>query len=177
MGDSKKIKNSELVELKNSLLAARKLTGDNEVKNRAKFFYAVNKNIDKIDSELSVIEKMVELADDFKAFDKDRVEKLSLYAKKDENGNPLIVNDVNPVNGQQVQKYEIEDEEGWAKEFKKLEENHKVALDNRKKQMEDYISFMNEYNDIELFSITMDYLPNDCDGELMSSLRVILSDY
>lgn len=171
VGDSTKIQNKELIKLKNSLEAANRLSGENEIGNRGKFFYAVNKNLDKIESELSIIEKIVAVKPGFAEFEKDRMAKLNEAAKKDEKGNPVIITENN------LQRIDVEDMEKWEATMKELQEKHKKAIEERESQKGDYEKFLEEESEIELHNVTLSAIPFDCSGELQRELKILISDY
>lgn len=175
VGDSV-LKNKELRDLKVALEKANRLTGKNEINNRGKFFYAINKNLDKVEREIELIEKVLSPKKEFLEFDQKRIEKLQEFAKKDENGNPLIIKEENE-NGQVLQRYDLEDEKGWEEAFKLLQEENKDVIEERKKQADDYIQLMESDCSIEFFTITLDMIPEDCDGELQRRIKVIINNY
>lgn len=51
----------------------------------ARFSYAVTKNMKMISEELEIIQKSIEQSEEYKVYDKLRIELCEKYAEKDEN--------------------------------------------------------------------------------------------
>lgn len=151
------MKKQEIVDLYNGLSVIKDLKG-------VKLNYAIAKNISLLEPEVKALQKAHMSSDSFQEYEKKRVEIAEKYAKKEENGNPIIVND----------NYILEDKYGFTKEVEKLNKEYKKTIDERKAQMEEVDKLLLEEVPIELHKITLDDIPNDVTTEQMKSIIKII---
>jgi hypothetical protein len=149
--------NSKIIELYNGLLEITNLKG-------VKFSYAVAKNISILEKEVEVLRTTTKESDDFKQYEKERIELCKKLSKKDEKGNPTL------VNGQ----YIMENKETFDAEFKTLGEVYKLELDNRKAQLENFEKLLKVESTVELFKINIDQIPEDVTTAQMNVLYPLI---
>lgn len=175
LGESKgsKIVRGQLYELKYFLEQTLKANGDNEVGNRQKYFYAVNKNLNKIENEIKIIEKLKEPTSKFKEFLQDKETRLKQHAKKDESGKEIIINETLP-NGQTVQRYDVEDMGKWDKEMDDLRETYSEAIKEQEDIQDKLNELLLEEVEIELYMIPLSYVLDDISGEVQRKILPII---
>lgn len=153
------MKNSKIVELYNRLASVKGLKG-------VQFNYAIARNMAKLESEFKSLSKSQEPTPEYAKFEDARVELLKKYAKKDEKGEFVIVDN----------SYELEDKVTFEKEYKVLKEEHKEVLDARTEQMKEYAELLDKENTIELHKIKFSDVPEDISTEQMVAVADILID-
>lgn len=148
---------NEIVELYNNLHQIKNLKG-------AKFNYAIAKNINILKPEVEAIQETAKPREEFGTYDKARVELCKKHAKKDEAGEVMMKgND-----------FDIEDMRAFSKELKKLQEEHKQALDDREAQMKELDTLLKEESTIELHKIALADVPEDITTVQMNSIFSII---
>ena len=104
-----------------------------------KFAYAVLKNKDKIETAfqtyLDILQKY-KPSEKYNEYDEKRVKLAEKFAKKDEKGEPIIIGE----------RYDVEDKEGFEKEWDVLKEEYKEAL----KEWDDELEKKNQELDEEI---------------------------
>lgn len=130
-----------------------------------KVAYAIAKNRRLVETELEVFKNMLEEHDDFKAYDKERLELIANYTVKDANGKPVI----------EGNQFKIEDEVAWEKALKPLQEKYKDAIEKRDKQIEDYNKLMGEESKLTLYTIKEEDIPeNATSQEIYTLLKFVV---
>jgi hypothetical protein len=120
----------------------------------AKFSYAVQKNINMIESEIKVLDKVILASEEYQKFDKERIELAKKYAKKDEKtGEPII--DVK----NNLQQFVVENKEEFEKEINILRENYKEPIEIREKQIEEYKKLLEEEVVLMFHKIPLSQVP------------------
>ena len=104
-----------------------------------------------IEEEIKKSQEILAPFEGFIEFEKERIEVCERLAQKDENGDPLRVNE----------EYIIEDQESFDKEVEKLKENHKEALIKRDDQILTYNKRLDEDVSFDLLKVDADDLPNE----------------
>lgn len=133
----------------------------------AKFSYAVARNKNAIKGEIDSI-AAAEIPDEgFKQYNKERVELAEKHAVKVDGKPQTEIKDG-------LQRYVLENEELFEKEFSELKEKHRESVDKRTKQLEEVKALLNEEIEIDLFSIPMSYLPEKIKAEQASALLPII---
>lgn len=115
----------------------------------ARFAYWVAKNKKIIAEEIKTLESTNELTENYKKFDKERIELCEKFANKDENWEAKIVG----------KSYDISDLEGFNSELQKLRETYKSALDEIQKKNEEYEKLLEEKSEVKLFTIKQEIIP------------------
>lgn len=154
-----KLTNNDLFGLYQQLNSFKDLSG-------VKFNYAVARNIAKLKSETESLQKSIEVTEDYKAYDAQRVELAKKYAKKDEKGEPVIENN----------NYKLEDEKGFNKEVKDLQEKNKKTMDARAKQMKEFEALLKEESNVELYTIPLELVPESITTEQMKAILPLIVD-
>jgi hypothetical protein len=154
------MKKAELFPLFHALNAVASYPG-------AKFGYAVAKNLAKVKEECVIIEKLQEPSEEFKAYDAKRIELCKKWAKKDEDGEPVIIGN----------EYDLkENMEKFKPESAALAEEYKETLDARRKVMEDVNTLLQEESDIVLHKIKEENLPEVITGEQVMGIMAMIED-
>lgn len=148
-------------------LAIEALDSVSEIKG-VKFAFAVLKNRKQIENQLEedkpIFEKILTPSDDFKEYETARIELCELSSEKDEEGKPLIEED----------KYKILDIEKFNTELTTLTESFKDAVDDRKKQIEEYNSLMEEEIEFVFQKVNFDILPDDLSEQQLLKIEFML---
>ncbi len=158
-------RNIELIQLYNTLHSVGNLKG-------VRFAYAVSKNIHKIKPHIESLQDSVKPSEEFQKYDKERLELAEKHAKKNKDGQPNKITDLD----NNTQSYDIENEEKFQKELKKLQSKYKDALEEREKQIEKYKELLQEEADVELYKIKVEDLPEDITPQQMTNLFMIIDD-
>ena len=125
-----------------------------------KFVYAITKNLKKIKSEIEVLEKTLEPTNEFKEFDKKRIELAEKHSKLDEKGKPILIS-AGIVNNKPAMKYDVVNENLFAKEFEELKNENKEVLDARDKQMEEFQKLLEEEIPFKIHKIKLKDIPEN----------------
>jgi len=152
----------ELFNLFNGLQSVSNLSG-------AKWAYAVAKNMAKLRSEVEALQKAYVASEEFVAYENQRLELAQKYSVK-EKGKPKTIK----VGG--VEEYIIGDRDRFNQEFKKLQKKHKKAVDERKKQVDDFNEILKEEVEIDLHMIDSDYIPEGITPAQVSAIMLIISE-
>jgi predicted CopG family antitoxin len=122
---------------------------DKNLKTSIKFAYAVARTLDKIKDEVNSLSKVVEPSIEYQKYDSGRIEIAKKYAKKDENGQPLI-------DGQEF----VFDPEGL-KKFESEFIPDSNLIDERKKQLEEFVLLLQEPSESEVYKISLNDFPDE----------------
>lgn len=152
------MKNKELLELY-EFLHKINLKG-------VKFSYAIAKNIALIKPEVESLQKSIDMTEEYKEFDAKRIELAKKHAKKDKNGEPLVV-DKNYVPGNEA---ELE------KEFAVLKEENKELVEARKKQMDEFNELLDKQNDVKLYKINIKDIPEEISSQQMTQIFQLIEE-
>jgi vacuolar-type H+-ATPase subunit I/STV1 len=150
--------NQDIINLSSGLESVRNLSG-------IKFAYVVSKNANKVKSEMEAFKDMTSQSKDFQEYEKERIELVELHAKKDEKGKSIIVGN----------EYEIDNQQAFDAQIKVLQEKHKEAIDARKKQVDDFNSFLKEESKLELHKIDINDCPKEITTGQMSGIFPIIT--
>ena len=137
-----------------------------------KFTYAVARNINLLKTELESLEKSMELPENFKKFDSERIELVEKYAEKDENGKPKKEKTENGS-----EQYVMgENEKKFEKEFNTLKTKHKEAVSLREKQFEEYTKLLTTDSEVQLYKIKLDDIPKEITARQMAGIYAIVEE-
>lgn len=151
--------NKELIELNNVLDQVAHVRGK-------KFAYAVFKNKEIIKKEMEIFEKLQkEPHPQYPDYENERTTLCINYSKKDENGNAKTTSE---------NKYDIEDLEGFQKEFDELKVKYKEVFDHMEETRKEMDEFLNDECKVELVKVSIDDLPDDVDANLLMNLKNII---
>lgn len=130
----------------------------------ARFAYWVAKNKKIILNELKTIESANEPTEEYKNFEKERIELCEKMANKDENWEVKIIG----------KSYDISDFDGFNSELQKLREKHKNALDEMQKKNEEYQKLLDQESVIELFTIRHEVIPECITAKQLDPIMAVI---
>ena len=113
--------------------------------------------------------KRKKLVQSWEEFSKEKAALQKQHAKKDENGQPLVINFANGTS-----QYIFEDEEAFNKEYKELEEKHQAAVDARNEQIKRVNEKLESEVKVKLPTIAKKDLPKDVTRECLGPLAKLL---
>lgn len=152
------MKNKELLELY-EFLHKINLKG-------VKFSYAIAKNISIIKPEVESLQKSIDMTEEYKEFDAKRIELAKKHAKKDKNGEPLVVD----------KNYVPENEAELEKKFAVLKEENKELVEARKKQMDEFNELLDKQNDVKLYKISIKDIPEEISSQQMTQIFQLIEE-
>lgn len=158
-----KFKKKDLLPLFENLQKLSNLKG-------VKFSYAIARNVVIVKKEVEAIEESLKPFDEFVEYEKERIELAKKHSEKDEKGNPKIINE----NGREV--FVMKDKAKFDKVFEEFKIKHKVTLDKRQKQIDEYNEFLETESDIEFFKIELSDVPEDISVEQMQGIQLLIKD-
>lgn len=129
-----------------------------------RFAYWVAKNKKMILNELKTIESANEPTEDYKNFEKERIELCEKFANKDENWQAKIIG----------KSYDIPELLEFNIELKKLREKHKNALDEMQKKNEEYEKLLDQESDLELFTIRHEVIPECITAKQLDPIMAVI---
>ena len=130
----------------------------------ARFSYWVSKNKKLIYDELKSIEESLITNDEYKEFDKKRIELCEKHSKKDEKWEAIKISN----------NYDIENMEDFMKETGDLREEYKTTIDEQQKNTDDYNKLLDEEIKIELFKIKSEILPEEITANQLDPIISII---
>jgi pyruvate-formate lyase len=131
-----------------------------------KFAYIIAKNKEVIKPELVAIQEAGKMKDNYKEYDKERVELNEKYALKEKDGKPVIKDE----------NYQIKDKETFEKALKELQEKHKEAIDEREAQIKEVNDLVKEEIEMDLKTLPLAIVPEDITVRQMESLSIIITE-
>lgn len=131
-----------------------------------KFSYGVAKNINIINQEIETFKKAIEPTETFTAFENERIELCKKHAKKDENNEPILIEN----------NYDIVDEVAFNKELDTLKVKHKKVLDEREQQLKDYSNLLKEETTVTLHKIKLADIPEEITVAQLESIYEIIEE-
>lgn len=133
-----------------------------------KFAFAVLKNRKRIETQIEgdkeIFEKILTPPDEFKDFETKRIELCVLHSDKDENGTPIIKDD----------QYVIKDLNLFNVELDKISETYKDVIEERKKQVDEYNSLMEEDLELEFKKVSVDDLPDEISEKQLRNIEFMI---
>ena len=131
-----------------------------------KFAYAVSKNLSLLKSELEALQKAVEPNEEYKVYDKKRVELAEKYSKKDENGKPVVVNN----------EYDLENKKEFLSEFAKLQKEFSKEIEGRENQVKEQNELLKTEYTGEIYKVSLSDVPKDINVTQMESIMPIITE-
>ena len=139
------ITRQELFELWYGLPALANLRG-------FKLGYAIARTKAKLKIEIEVLQEVLKPAPAFEEYEKRRMELCRKFAQKDGQGNPMI----------QGNEFVFGDNRGaFDTEMVPLQEEYAQAIEDRKKQTEDYVAGLKEPLTVEVHTVALEDVPED----------------
>jgi len=152
------MKNKDLITLAQTLNQVSELKGRD-------FAYAVFKNKSLIEQEIKIFEQLrKEPHPDFQNYENERNIVCINYSKKDDNGNPVIVNNA----------YQIEDMNAFNADMAELQEKYKEVIGDMNDARKEYEDFLEKESTIQLIKVKYENIPNDVNANLLSKLQFMI---
>lgn len=149
-------------------LAINALDNVSDIKG-VKFAFTVLKNRKKIEKQLEedkpIFEEILKPTEGFIEYENKRIALCELHSEKDEDGKPITEGD----------KYKILDIQKFNDELFELTEKYTESVEDRKRQIEEYNSLMEENVDIDFQKISFENLPDDLTEKQLTSIEFMLS--
>jgi len=157
------MKNKELLELMSNLNACSDLIG-------VKFAYGVARNKSMLKGLIESLDEATKPSKEFSEYDQQRMELAKKYSQKDENGEPKT----EVVDNFGNSKFVMEDEKTFNVELEKLRKKYKKALDERKKQDDDFQALLEEESKFKPYLIEEKDIPKDISAGQLSGIFEII---
>jgi len=158
-----KLTKQQVLDLYNGLQAVSNLPG-------AKWAYAVDRNINKLQPEINSLQRAYAINDEeYKEFNNKREQLAKKHAKK-EDGKPKTIT----LNNKR--EYILEDEEAFQKEFKKLKKEYKEAVKRREEQMDEFNDILKDEIELNLYMIDPDYMPEKITPTQVSNIMLVIDE-
>jgi len=168
----KKMKRIELLRFRREI--------ENVHESGSKFCYALAKNKRKADIEIEDIKKARNVSDEYTEFIKDVDDLKKEYTKKDENGQPVIIQKMGD-DGKPLSFYDIENAEDKNSPFRKaiiaLEEKNVKVIEEFKLIEKEYIEvFLEEESKFDMHYIRLGDIPKDISQKDMDAIFPMIND-
>ena len=132
----------------------------------ARFTYTISKNKEILKNVVEEIQKKAEMHDNYREYEKERVELNEKYTKRDKDGNPEIKD----------KNYVIKDKAKFDEEVEKLKEKHKEAIEEREQQRKDVEELANKEITLDLKTIPLSIVPDKVTVDQMDVLSILIKD-
>lgn len=146
----------------------------------SKFCYAITKNKRKLQQEVRDMEQAIKPSEKFKEFLQETETLKRKLAKKDDKGNPIIVQKLSH-NGNYAQHYDIPDAETPGGEFqekmKVITTKYKEYIKEHEAKVKDYREgFLQEDVEFQFHMIKLEDIPEDISQEEMDIIFPMISN-
>lgn len=131
-----------------------------------KFAFTISKNKEVLLAILKKVQKMVEVPEDYKEYEKKRVELNKKYSLKKEDGTPET-DDRN-------YKIDPDKQEEFNKEIEALKSEYSEVVKKREEQIAEVNDYVREEIEVELRSLSLDMIPKEITVEQMDFLSYIV---
>jgi len=132
----------------------------------ARFTYTISKNKEVLKNVVEEIQKKAEMHDNYREYEKERVELNEKYTKRDKDGNPEIKD----------KNYVIKDKAKFEEEVEKLKEKHKEAIEEREQQRKEVEELANKEITLDLKTIPLSIVPDKVTVDQMDVLSILIKD-
>jgi polyribonucleotide nucleotidyltransferase len=132
----------------------------------ARFTYTISKNKEVLKNVVEEIQKKAEMHDNYREYEKERVELNEKYTKRDKDGNPEVKD----------KNYVIKDKAKFEEEVEKLKEKHKEAIEEREQQRKDVEELANKEITLDLKTIPLSIVPDKVTVDQMDVLSILIKD-
>lgn len=132
----------------------------------AKIGYVIARNRIILEKEVLAIEKMAAFSDGYMEFEVKRLELAKKMAKKDGNGQDIVIND----------QFVMEDQAAFDKAFEKLKNDNKEVVKAREDQVKYYNQALKDEIEIDFFKIKLADIPDAVTAEQMQILWPFIAD-
>lgn len=151
--------------LNNNIEELKKLKG-------AKFAYAIIKNLETLNTESKVIQSVYTISDEYKEYDKARVDLCERYADKDENGQPIK----NYITDKSFE-YKLDlTNQVFISAMDELTQKYKDSIITNNEKSLEYNKFLMEESTIKFTDIDFSTIPDDISVELLSVIKPFVKD-
>lgn len=138
------MKNRDLLRFLKGLNAVGSLQG-------VKFAYAVGKNRRIVEREVETLQEADKDPEEYEPFNTARIELCQKHCKKNDDGNPFLVNE----------NYIIQTQKPFDAAMKKLVKKHQEVVDAREQQTKEYDELLKEDSDFKPFMLSLEHVPDD----------------
>jgi len=132
----------------------------------ARFTYTISKNKEILKKVVEEIQKKAEMHENYREYEKERVELNEKYTKRDKDGNPEIKD----------KNYVIKDKVKFEEEVEKLKEKHKDAIEEREQQRKEVEELANKEITLDLKTIPLSIVPDKVTVDQMDVLSILIKD-
>ena len=164
------MKNFEIYQIKEALGELRQIA-------KKELAYVVYKNLQKIEEEMEIIEKMkYQASEKFLEYDSKRNQVCISYADKDKiTKEPVVIAGTQPG---EPGKYQIPEakQEKFVTELKNLQDKYQEELNDKQTQEQSFIEFLNNESQLELVKINKDILPEYITADFLMKITSLLED-
>ena len=161
--------NDKLLQISNKLNVLKPLKG-------VRFNYAITKNSKIILDEAKNVIESIKQAEDFAAYEKERIDLCHKHSSKDKDGNSLDINGKVMVKGKEVGSFSILDEPAFEKELAELKDKNKKVIEEREKQVSEFNEFLKKESSVSLHKIKKEDIPEDINGDQMELIIDMIED-
>lgn len=148
-------------------LAVNALDGVSELKG-VKFAFTVLKNRKLLESQVEedkpIFEEILKPTEGFREYEEKRIALCENSSEKDEEGKAITEGD----------RYKIIDLKKFNGDLESLTEEYQASVDDRKQQIEEYNSLMEEDMPLEFHTIVFDDLPEDLTESQLRSIEFMI---
>lgn len=132
----------------------------------ARFTYTISKNKEILKNVVEEIQKTAEMRDNYREYEKERVELNEKYTKRDKDGNPEVKD----------KNYVIKDKVKFEEEVEKLKKKHKEAIEEREQQRKEVEELANKEITLDLKTIPLSIVPDKVTVDQMEVLSILIKD-
>ena len=132
----------------------------------ARFTYTISKNKEVLKKVVEEIQKKAEMHENYKEYEKERVELNEKHTKRDKDGNPVIKD----------KNYVIKDKAKFDADVEKLKKKHKDAIEEREQQRKDVEDLANKEITLDLKTIPLSIVPDKVTVDQMEVLSILIKD-
>lgn len=158
---------NEGITFKRALDRCLNLKGKSE--NRIKFFYAVDKNSNKLEPILKAAQKENQPSEGYMKFIKEKIALLEEMSIKDENNKPVILE-----KGTINERYDVEDMEAFNKEINKLIKKFDKEIKEQEKLEKNVAEQLQSVIEVNVYQIPMELIPDDMDGMTYKQIKPMI---
>lgn len=132
----------------------------------ARFTYTISKNKEILKNVVEEIQKTAEMHDNYREYEKERVELNEKYTKRDKDGNPEVKD----------KNYVIKDKAKFEEEVEKLKKKYKDAIEEREEQRKAVEEMANQEVTLKLKTIPLSIVPDTITIDQMEVLSILIKE-
>jgi recombinational DNA repair protein RecR len=157
------MKNGQLTGLMQGINSCGNLSG-------FKFAYTMAKNKKAIETEIQAFNELLKADNKFLEYENKRIDLCNKHAKKDEDGKAIMIKEGNS------ERFDIENEDKFNKDFSKLKVEFKSAIEARDEQIKKFNEFMLEDSTVELRKVDEDDVPEEITSAQLNSIIDLIDE-